>query len=218
MSLDKLPIPGPDKYLSAVSDISYGFVANGGVVKSIHDYVTLQDGQKRHITDRFIKEMEGIVGYTLPIDRQLGIIFDEHDSMGPAIIMGSIAGAMVVDVAHSGYVSLRDIHDNLPPFHYSHTEDDAETKHNIAQSMLELGDMGLNIVGSLAESEVEAWEEEVIKDVANQRYFRSGFGTVILGAYSMHQNVIAREFERQVVAGSHERDWDMQLSQLLSES
>jgi len=218
MSLEKLPIPGPSEYLSAIGEVSYGFIADGGVEKAIRAHVELQDKDTRHKTDIFRKEIEKIVQFTAPEDRQLGITFDEHFSMGPAIMMGSIAGSMVVDIVHGGFVSLRDVLVNLPPPSYSITEDGAETRHNIAKSILELGDKGMRLIGDLAESEVEAWEEEVIKEVNNQRYFRSGFGMVILGAHMKHKNAKNEDFLKQVVTGQPNRNWDEQLKQLLGGS
>ncbi len=102
-------------------------------------------------------------------------------------------------------------------------EDELQIKHELASTVVAIGEEGLGFVGQRAVDELERIEMLVVRDATKQRFFRIGAGAVFYAAQHYLAEQLEHEQARQLELLQQQydslrtdnSDWDMALQDLL---
>lgn len=141
-----------------------------------------------------------------PTDRVLGE--DKDYPAASAFFQGAVLGLLVTQECASKEIRLKML--ELQVGEDNEDEDTLHRFHNLADSIIDLGEQGCAKFPELTEL-IESWEDEIVPDVRYQPFVRRGFGMMMHLMHTANEQVMTEELERAVRDGV---DWDADFSQL----
>jgi hypothetical protein len=142
-----------------------------------------------------------------PIDRALGV--DRQMPAANAFFKGAMLGFHISIQSSPPKVRRKIlqvvIHEN------SGDDDEFQRAHDVAESIIDLGEEAYTLVPELAEL-IEEWEDQLSPDIRYQPFVRRGFGVLMYMMNEAYVRVAQEEIERGAQTGSV--DWDAELGSL----
>lgn len=164
----------------------------GQVGKGVPDYPNrLAMAFGRTMIGNTLEQLAGIIE---PVDRTLGM--DPAKPVAKAFRDGSLIGLRVaascVDDVDQAFFDLS----LVPAPERTEDDDSLEVRHSFAAMVVNLGDRGYAWTGDMFASLLEEWEDQLVTEVRDQRFLKSGFGIPM--AYLSERYRLNQEIEREV--------------------